>query len=377
VFRYRDRASGKLRDKGLGPYPDISLSDARKLAGEQRRLLLDGHDPIDKRREAVTAARLARGRAKTFGYCCASYIAAHEAGWRNPKHASQWRNTLDTYAADLMPLPVQAIDTALVVNALEPIWTSKTETATRVRGRIEMVLDWATARELRKGENPARWKGHLDKLLPAVAKVKTVTPRPALPYTEVGKFMAELEQVDSLASLALRLQILTATRPGEAVAARWPEFDLEAKVWTVPAERMKAGKKHRVPLPPELVRMLKAIPSNGKGLLFPGNITSRSKGDGPQPITTAATLKLLKSLRPGYSDHGFRSTFRDWAADQTVYANEVVEAALAHTIKDKSEAAYKRTDMLERRARLMKDWARFCKTPNKTSGKVTPIRRRA
>lgn len=369
IFRYRDRVTGKLRDKGLGAFPAVSLSAARAEVDKLRSDLRAGNDPIQAKREAVQTAKLERGKEKTFKECRDAFIKAHKAGWRNAKHCQQWTNTLDTHAAGLLPLPVQAIDTGLVLGALEPIWTAKTETATRVRQRIEAVLDWATARGYRTGENPARWRGHLQNLLPDAAKVKKVIPRAALPYPVMGAFWKDLAAVDTLAGKALRLQILTATRPSEATGAHWDEVDLAAKVWTIPGDRMKAGKEHRVPLSAELVAMLEAMPHR-TGWVFPGS------GRKPGPLTIAATLKLLKELRPGLTAHGFRSTFRDWAADQTGYPRDVAEMALAHTIKDKSEAAYRRSDMLERRARLMQDWATYCATVPVAAGNVTPIRRR-
>ena len=370
VFRYRDRVTGKLRDKGLGRLTDVSLSEARKEAAKLRDGLRAGTDPIQAKRDALQAAKLAHAKTKTFKDCRDAFIKAHKAGWRNAKHGQQWVNTLDTHASDLLAVPVQDIDTALVLRALEPIWTDKTETATRVRQRIEAVLDWATARGYRKGENPARWRGHLDHLLPEPAKVRKVVPRAALPYAAMGTFWKELVAIDTLASQALRLQILTATRPSEATGADWSEFDLKHKVWTIPADRMKAGKEHRVPLSDELLAMLEAMPHR-QGWLFPGT------GRKPAPITIAATLKLTQELRPGLTAHGFRSTFRDWAADQTGYPRDVAEMALAHTIKDKSEAAYRRSDMLERRARLMQDWATYCGMDSADTAKVTPIRKKS
>lgn len=368
IFRYRDRVTGKLRDKGLGPLDAVTLAQARVEAGKLRTALQTGVDPIQSHREAVQAARVKRAKAKTFGDCCAAYIKAHRPGWRNAKHAQQWRNTLDTYAADLLPLPVKEIDTDLVLSALEPIWATKTETATRVRQRIESVLDMAKARGLRRGENPARWRGHLQNLLPDVAKVKKVTPRAALPYEDMPAFWQDLSERNTLASLALRLQILTATRPSEAAGARWEEIDLKAKLWTIPGERMKAGREHRVPLSGELVAMLEAMPHR-TGPLFPG-------GHRNPTITTDAAQNLVKALRPGLTAHGFRSTFRDWTGDQTAYPRDVAEMALAHAIKDKTEAAYRRRDMLERRARLMQDWATYCTKGPAQSGTVTPIRKR-
>lgn len=371
IYRYRDRVTGKLRDKGLGPCPSVSLSDARMQVAGLRTDLRNGTDPIQAKRDALQAAKLEAAKVKTFKDCRDAYIKAHKAGWRNAKHCQQWTNTLDAHATDLLPLPVQAIDTTLVLGALEPIWATKTETATRVRQRIEAVLDWAKVRGYRTGENPARWRGHLEALLPDAAKVKKVIPRAAVPYPVMGTFWKELVAVDTLASQALRLQILSATRPSEAVEAHWDEIDLKAKVWTIPGERMKAGKEHRVPLSAELVDMLEAMPHR-EGWLFPG--AGRRKAD--SPLTIAATLKLVKELRPGMTAHGFRSTFRDWAADQTGYPRDVAEMALAHTIKDKSEAAYRRSDMLERRARLMQDWATYCGTVPAEADNVTPIRKR-
>ena len=368
VFRYRDRITGKQRDKGLGTFPDITLAAARAAAADVRRSLQAGIDPIDAKHKAREAERLERSREKTFGDCCTAYIAAHKAGWRNAKHRDQWRNTLDTYAAALLPLPVQSIALSHVLGVLEPIWTSKNETASRVRQRIEAVLDWASARTYRSGENPARWRGHLDKLLPKPAKVKKVTHHAALDYAKLPDFMAMLAERDTLARKALQLQILTATRPSEAVAAQWSEIDLAGKVWTIPAERMKAFREHRVPLSPEAVKLLAKMPGDRSGYVFPGK-PGRS-------ITIAATLAAVKELQPALTAHGFRSSFRDWAGDMTSYPRDVAEAALAHAIKDKTEAAYRRSDMLERRARMMADWARFCCTPRKASAKVTPIRKR-
>lgn len=356
VFRWRDRITGKLRDKGLGPCWDVSLEEARRLAGACRQQIRRGADPIDAARQERIAAKLERARRLTFGDCCDRYIEAHQDGWRNAKHAAQWRSTLDTYCGSLAPLPVAEIDTALVIKALEPIWSAKTETATRVRQRIEAVLNWATAREFRQGENPARWRGHLDKLLPKPTKLKKVEHRAALPYVEVGAFMADLRHQKGLGALALELQILTACRPGEVAGAHWDEFDLDASMWAIPGDRMKAGKEHRVPLSKPAVKLLRNLPRIGS-YVFPGT----KKG---QSITTAAMLKALRSTRPGFDAHGFRSTFRDWAADQTAYPRDVAEAALAHAVQG-VEAVYRRTDLLNKRAHLMADWAAYCAKPLK------------
>lgn len=371
VFRWRDRITSKHRDKGLGPAAGgwaVGLEEARQRAEECRRQLRDGLDPIEVKRQTIADAKLERARRLTFGQCCTKYMDAHRDGWRNAKHAAQWQSTLDTYASTLQPLPVASIDTALVIKALEPIWTSKTETATRVRQRIEAVLDWATAREFRTGENPARWRGHLDKLLPKPAKLKNVTPRAALPYAEAGEFMAQLRKHEGLGARALELQILTACRPGEVAGAEWREIDMATATWTIPGARMKAGRDHRVPLSPAALTLLRKLQPHTVGFVFPGT----KKG---QPLTTAAMLKALRTVRAGFDAHGFRSTFRDWCADCTAYPGDIAEAALAHALKDKTEAAYKRTDLFEKRARLMTEWAKFCATtPAAKGGKVTPIK---
>ena len=365
VFRYRDRVTGKLRDRGLGPARDVTLEQAREAARLARGELRSGVDPIDARRAQRLETARQRLQAVTFGQCTERYIETHRAAWRNAKHAAQWRSTLDTYAAALLAQPVADIDDAAVLQALEPIWATKTETATRLRQRIEAVLDWAAVRQYRRGDNPARWRGHLDHLLPAPSKLKPHQPRAALPYAEAPAFFEQLRQQAGLAPVALQLQILTATRPGEVVGARWDEFDMENLTWTVPGERMKAGKAHRIPLSPQVIKLLKGVPRTG-GLVFPGRL---DKG-----MTTAALLKVLKSLRLGLTVHGFRSTFRDWAADMTAFPREVAEQALAHSLQDKTEAAYRRTDLFTKRSHLMRDWARFCTDPRASAASVSPIR---
>jgi integrase len=359
-FRWRDRHAsyttekskgvGKLREKGLGRYGryDVSLEQARKLAGEYRQLVQQGKDPIGKARKAAQG----HATAVTFAYCASRYIEATKPAWRNEKHAAQWSGTLNTHAAPVMDLPVADIDTALVLSCLEPIWTTRTETATRVRQRMEAVLDWAIARKFRSGENPARWRGHLDQVLPRPTKLKNVKQRPALDYRKVGAFMSRLRAVDSLAARALELQVLTATRPGDVAGARWSEFGLKGKVWAIPAKRTKAGKGHTIPLSPQAVDLLKRLP-RGTEFVFPG--VSLKKG-----ISTAALMKLIRQIEPGITAQGFRTTFRDWATGQADYPLEVIEHVLGYQLKETAEAAYFRSDLIAKRERLMRDWADYC-----------------
>lgn len=368
TFRWRDKITSKLREAGLGSVTNqrVTLKMARERADEYRDMVWRGLDPIEEKRKRIQEARAALSSRMIFSDCMTRYIDAHKASWRNKKHTAQWSSTLNTYADPLMNLPVADIDTSLVLQCIEPIWTTKTETATRVRQRIEAILDWATARKFRKGENPARWRGHLDTLLAKPTKLKNVVHRAALDYHQTGTFMVKLREVSSMASKALELQILTATRPGEVVGAMWTEFNLKGKVWTIPAERMKANKEHTIPLSPQAVKLLRKIPKVTE-FVFPG--VKLNKG-----MTTAAGMNLLKRIQPGITAHGFRSTFRDWAADQTAYAREVIEHAMAHQLKDKAEAAYFRSDMIEKRTRLMNDWEKFCDLLPVETGKLTPIR---
>lgn len=368
VFRYRDRTTQKHRDKGLGPERDVSLEQAREAARRARASIREGVDPIDSDAKAKAQAAIDRARGVSLGHCIEQYIQAHRSSWRNEKHASQWENTLKSYASDLWDLPVTVIDTPEILRTLEPIWYDKTETATRVRQRLEAVLDWAAARKLRSAANPARWRGHLDKLLPKPAKLKAVKPRPALPYIEVGGFMQQLRAKDSLGARALELIILTASRPSEVTGGQWSEIDFERATWTVPAERMKAGKAHRIPLSDQAIAVLRAMPRIDAKYIFPGEGKNAS-------MTTAAPLKVLKELSPGVVSHGFRSTFRDWAADMTAFPREIAEQALAHSLKDKTEAAYRRTDLFVKRAKLMTAWADYCDRIQVESDNVASIAR--
>ena len=368
VFRWRDRVTGKLRDKGLGAYGrhDVMLAEARQEAGKCRRMVRNNQDPIEEKRQQRLDAKLAYAKRLTFGDCISRYVDAHKAGWKNPKHATEWPASLDRYAGKLKDLPVAAIDTGLVIQCIEPLWATKTETMTRVRQRIEAVLAWATVRGYRSGDNPAQWRNHLDKLLPAPNKLKNVQHLAALPYTEVGAFMAKIRAKGSHAAKALELQILTATRPGEVVGSTWDEFDLDAKVWTIPKDRMKADKEHEIPLSPQAVKLLRKL-DRVTDFVFPG--VKLNKG-----MTTAAGMKLLKELHPGITQHGFRSTFREWSGDQTSFPREVIEHALSHQLKDKAEAAYYRKTQFPKRTKLMKSWADYCDRLPGDTATVTPIR---
>ena len=370
VFRFR--TDGKLRDMGLGPLHTFSLAEARAKALECRKLRYDGADQLHARQAARQVAKLESAKAMTFQQCADAYIEAHRAGWENEKHGAQWAATL---AAHVYPvfgeLPVAAIDTGLVMNALEPIWTTTTETASRVRGRIESVLDWATTREYRTGENPARWRGHLDNLLPARSKVQKVEHHAAMPYTDVGAFMARLRQQAGAGARALELAILTAGRSGEVLGARGDEFDMGAAVWTVPAGRMKAGREHRVPLSAAAMDVLvPMLAVREDDFVFAGSRAG-------MPLSNMAMAMVLRRMElPELTVHGFRSTFRDWAAERTAYPSEVVEMALAHTIGNKVEAAYRRGDLFDKRRKLMDEWAKYCGiVADDSSSSVVPLRR--
>jgi integrase len=372
VFRFM--LNGRARWMGMGPLHTVNLAQARKRAGEHRLQRHDGIDPIEARRAERLQARLDAAKVVTFKECAESYIKSHRAAWRNDKHAAQWEATLATYAEPVIgKLSVQAIDTALVLKVLEPIWTTKPETAGRVRGRIEAVLDWAKVRGYRVGENPARWKGHLDHLLPARGKVRKVEHHAALPYAKLPGFVEALRKQEGIAARALEFTILTAARTGETIGARWNEIDLLDKSWTVPAERMKAHRKHRVPLSPCALAILEEIRAHrhaDDGFVFPG-------GKAGKPLSNMAFLMLLRRMgRDDLTAHGFRATFKTWTSERTSFQNEIVEAALAHVVGSKVEQAYRRGDMFEKRRRLMQQWATFCTTvpAQEVAGNVAPLR---
>jgi len=369
-FEFRFTLDGRTRSMGLGPYPKVSLADARSKVKLLAAKVEKGEDPIEERR-AKSRKNTKAEKPMTFAEAASAYIDAKvdvdEGGFKNPKHRQQWRNTLETYANPIIGnVPVADVNTDLVLRVLQqettakgkagPLWNMKTETASRLRGRIEKVLSWAAFRGLRaKGDNPARWKGHLETELVARKDLRKPKHHAALPYVEVGAFMANLREREGVAARALEFSILTAARSGETRGATWPEIDLEAKVWTIDGSRMKAGKEHRVTLCDEAIALLEALPrEDGNPLVFIG--TAQTGG-----LSENAMNNVLGSMdRSELTQHGFRSTFRDWAGETTAHPREVIEHALAHSLKDKAEAAYARGTLMAKRARLMTDWGKYC-----------------
>jgi integrase len=364
VLRYM--LAGRSRYMGLGPFALYGLAEARAKALDAKRLRHEGIDPIAAKRQARLRLNLDAANAITFKEAAARYIAAHSAGWTGAKVKTQWEATLATYAEPIIGgMPVQAIDTAFVLKVLEPIWTSKPETAGRVRQRVEAILDWAKVRGYREGENPARWRGHLDVLLAARFKVRKVEHHAALPFADIGAFVAALRAREGVAARAFEFAILTAARTGEVLKARWSEIDVAEKIWIVPAARMKAKKEHRVPLSGRtlsITKEMRALRQDAEGqeassaFIFPG-----AKHD--RPLSNMAFLMLLRRMDRGdLTAHGFRSTFRDWCAESTNYPSEVAEMALAHNVPNAVEAAYRRGDLFEKRTQVMADWANYCST---------------
>jgi integrase len=371
LFRYM--LDGTARQMGLGPADVVSLAEARTAALECRKQLVAGIDPIEARVAALAAQRAA-ARVATFKQVAELYLTAHEGNWRNEKHRWQWRQTLEKHAFSAFgDRPVNTIGTGDVMGVLEPLWQTMPETASRLRGRIESVLDYARARDWRSGENPARWRGHIANMLPKRNKARTVEHHAAVPWAKMGAFWADLAAETGTAAAALRFTILTAARTGEAIGARWSEIDLAAGVWTVPAERMKAGREHRVPLSAAAAAGLQPFAAmrtdtSPDSFVFAGTRNGK-------PLSNMAMSMLLRRMkRDDLTVHGFRSTFRDWTAESTGYAREVAEAALAHVLADKVEAAYRRGDLFDKRRRLMEDWAAFCSRPEAPAG-AQPIRR--
>lgn len=358
---FRIMVGEKRRHMGLGGYPDVPLAQAREKARQARDAVESGVDPIAHRKSAASELRAQQLSEKTFKQAATAYIEAHGDSWRNSKHRAQWTSTLDTYVYPLIgDLHVKDVMQDHVMKVLEPIWKTKNETASRVRGRVESVLDWATVRGYRNGDNPARWKGHLDHLLPAPSKVRKVEHRRALPFAEMPDFMKQLRSKDGIAARALEFAILTAARSGEVRGATWNEIDLKDKIWTVPASRMKANKEHRVPLSDAAVDLLKKLPKleDSEIVFF---------GPRETALSDMALTAVVRRIGVDAVPHGFRSTFRDWAGEATNYPRELAEHALAHTLDNKVEAAYRRGDALEKRRTMMNEWTAFCCGEHKPS----------
>ncbi|NJD24088.1 MAG: DUF4102 domain-containing protein [Betaproteobacteria bacterium] len=361
---------GRQRELGLGPLHTVSLAEAREKATALRKIILDGGDPMEVRQ----SARLAASRAVTFAEAAKEYIATHRASWKNPKHADQWKNTLETYAYPVFgKYPVSQVDTELVLKALEPIWATKTETARRVLNRIGKILDYAKVQKYRTGENPATWRGHLEHSLPNPTKLMKVEHHPALPYKDMGAFMRDLRQRPGLAGVMLEVTILAAVRSNESRFATWGEIDLRCGLWTIPGERMKTGEDHVVPLTPRLLEIFTQLrtaapDAKDSDFVFPG----LKKG---KPFSDSAMLAMLERMgRSDITTHGFRSTFRTWASDCTAFPAEVCEKALAHKVGNKVQEAYDRAAMLERRRQLMTAWENFCNTVIEETGNVIPMK---
>ena len=371
-FRYM--IDGRERHMGVGPVHTVDLAEARQRARAARLLLLDGIDPIEHKRAEKACRAAAKAKLLTFREASEAFFNQHEGKWSNVKHRLQFVSTLKTYAFPVLGnMAVDQITTPEVLRAIEPHWLSKTETMNRVRGRIESVLDWATVRGYRSGDNPARWKGHLSEVLPARGQVAKVNHHAALPHPDMPPFMAELRKREGVAARALEFSILTVARTGEVIGAQWSEFDLDAKLWKVPPGRMKGGREHRVALSDRAVALLRVLPTeDGNDFVFLGS----RPGSG---LSHMAMMQVLK--RMGHDDitvHGFRSSFRDWCAERTNYPREVAEMALAHVIDDKTEAAYRRGDLLRKRQQLAEAWSKYCTSPPPAgAGAVLPMRRPA
>lgn len=375
VFRYSSPTTRTRREVGLGSTQVRTLADARKMANDFRLQILNGNDPKDERDKQRALAVTNRAHRITFDEAVRKCLEAKSLEWRNLKHAQQWLNTLTTYASPLLgKQPVELITTELVYKVLEPIWVTKTETASRVRQRIEVVLDWCKARGYLKGENPARLKGALGELLPKAQKIKKVEHHAAIPYSRANEFVLSLRKMHGTAPLALEFMLLTAARTGEVVGASWEEIDFQTKIWTVPAERMKAGREHRVPLCNRAIEILKVMQqAKQNDFVFAGHSINKNPH-----LSTGAFLAVFKRLTvfKEFTPHGLRSCFRDWASERTQYQNETLELALAHTIKNKAEAAYRRQDQIEKRAKLMQQWQQFVEA-SPSENNVAPFSQRS
>lgn len=366
----RVKVGDKRREIGLGSYPAVTLKDAHERARAERERITAGVDPVLARREVKSRIKAVQATEVTFADAARAYMATKTSEWKNPKHADQWRNTLETYAYPFIGrLHLRHIQREHVMQALEPIWLAKNETASRLRGRIEAILNWGKVKGYRDGENPAAWRGNLDNLLAKPSKVQKVRSHPAVPLAGMAEFMKSLRAIDSAGARCLEFAILTAARSGEVRGARFSEIDWNTRVWRVPAERMKAKKEHRVPLSTTAVKLLEAMPrADGQDLIFP---SPRGK-----VLSDMTLLMIVRRLGVDAVPHGFRSTFRDWAGEMTNYPRELAEVALAHVKGDATEAAYWRSDVLERRRRMMDDWAKFISQPYK-AGAVVPFQRQA
>lgn len=367
----RVKVGSKRRDMGLGAYPAVTLAQAHQKARDAREAIEQGHDPILARERAQRQLRAAQASAITFKQAAAKFIEAKAPEWRNPKHKAQWWATLETYAHPIIGnLDVKDVADAHVLQILESIWATKTETATRVRGRIENVLDWAAAKKYRVGENPARWRGHLDKMLSAPKKTTAVVHHPAIPVDDAPAFFAALEERNGTAARALEFLLLTAARSGEVRGATWSEFDLDKGLWTIPGERMKAGNEHRVPLTESALAILRQQPRrDGCDLVF---LSPRGLRFSDMALTGVMRRMGLTAV-----PHGLRSTFRDWTAEKTSFPGEMAEMALAHKLSNAVEAAYRRGDMFEKRRRMMDAWAKFLATPAATGASIVSMSRKA
>lgn len=386
----RVKVGEKRPEIGLGGYPDVSLADARNKAREERDEIGKGVNPILRKKERKSHLIASQAQAKTFKDCATSYIETHKAGWRNEKHAQQWTNTLESYAYPVIGnVLVKDINTAQIKDVLDPIWNDKTETASRLRNRIELVLDWARAMNYApQGLNPARWRGHLDKLLPRPSKVASKRKQPAVKIEEAGLFASRLRDTTGISPLALEFLMLTAVRSANVRAMTWKEVDFDAETWTIlearrrseDEQRMKAGKEHRVPLSGRAIEILKSLPgyldeSRAEKLVFPA-----PRGGKLSDMAFSALMRRLQ-FKDKYGDvcvpHGLRSTFKDWASERTNYPGEMAEMALAHSIGDKVEAAYRRGDLFDKRRQMMSDWAAFCSVIETKSSKVIPLKKPA
>lgn len=368
---YRYMINGKAFGMGLGPVHTVTLAEAREKALAARKMVKEGINPLEAKRQSKLDAATAKAKLMTFDQCASAYIEAHRAGWKNAKHADQWANTIATYASPIIgSLPVEKVDTALVIKVLtqeqeigQPFWQAKNETASRVRGRMEAILGWATTSGARSGENPARWKGHLENLLAKINKAQRVKNHSSLPWEQMGDFMTEIRQREGVAARAVEFTVLTASRSGEVRGARWSEIDLAKKVWTIPAERMKAKQEHEVPLSKAAIALLKKMPRlEGTDVIFPG-----TKGQPLSDMSLTAVIRRMNAATPIWVDkegktitiHGFRSAFRMWAAEATNYPREVAEHALAHRLPDAVERAYQRGTQFTKRAKMMQEWADY------------------